>query len=110
MSEVPAVSVSPTWAVPLMVGLPVAGMFGAGAVEAGPLTVSSSLVESILPSSAQTAPWAAQSVVSGRTMVTSASPSGSTVTSQPMLDGGDSRRALVTVPPLTSNASSRTVT
>ena len=38
----------------------------------GPLTLSSSLLDSILPSPAQTAPCASQSVVTGSTMVTSA--------------------------------------
>ena len=34
MPEVLVVSVSPTWAVPLMVGLPVTGELGRGATEA----------------------------------------------------------------------------
>ena len=38
----------------------------------GPLTVNSSRLDSFLPSAVQTAPSALQSVVTGRTMVTSA--------------------------------------
>ena len=63
------VSVSPTWAVPLMMGAPVAGELAA----AGPGTVSSDRLESSVPSLVQTASWAAQSSVMGRTTVTAAS-------------------------------------
>ena len=70
MSVVAAVRVSPTWAVPLMVGAPVAAEFG------GPGVTSSTPVDSVLPSLAHTAPWLAQSVVAGSDTVTSALPSG----------------------------------
>ena len=52
----------PNWAVPLMVGAPVARVFGPG-------TTSRSPPESILPSSVQMAPSAVQSAVTGSTMV-----------------------------------------
>ena len=64
----------------------------------GPLTASSSRLDSILPSSVQTAPVALQPVVTGRTTLTPAFPSGSTVISQRMLLGLSSRRAFFTVP------------
>ena len=59
----------------------------------GPLTASSSRLDSILPSPVQTAPLALQWVVTGRTTLTPAFPSGSTVISQWMLLGLSSRRA-----------------
>ena len=62
----------------------------------GPETVNSSRLESFLPSAVQTAPSASQSVVTGRTMVTSAAESGVTVMVHPMLLPWVSRRALVT--------------
>ena len=55
-------SVSPTCAVPLMVGRPVAGVLAA----AGPGTVSSDRLESFVPSLVQTASWAAQSPGDGQ--------------------------------------------
>ena len=49
-----------------------------------PVTVTSSLWDSILPSPVQTAPCASQSVVAGSTMVTSALPDACTVISHRM--------------------------
>ena len=69
------------------------------------MTISTRL-ESILPSWVQTAPWAPQSVVAGSTMVTVPSPLGLMVITQPTLLGGASRRALITVPPVTVKACS----
>ena len=60
-----------------MLGAPVAGELAA----AGPGTVSSDRLESFVPSLVQTASCAVQSPVTGRTTVTSASESGSTVIS-----------------------------
>ena len=57
-----------------------------------PLTVNSSPPDSIPPSSVQMAPWASQSVVAFRAMVTSPLESGLTVISQRMLPGRSSRR------------------
>ena len=109
MPDVSAVSLSPTWAVPLMLGAPVAGLFsGCGSSccssssATGPATVSSVRLDSILPSSAQTAPWLSQSFVTGSATVTSLSPLGSTVISQRTLLPLSSRRACVTRPPVTS--------
>lgn len=67
----------------------------------GPLTASSSQLDNILPSPVQTAPLALQSVVTGRTTLIPAFPSGSTVISQRMLPGLSSRCAFVTAPPVT---------
>ena len=58
----------------------------------GPLTVSSSGSDSILPSSVQMAPPASQSVVAFRAMATAALESGVTVISQRMFLPGSSRR------------------
>ena len=65
----------------------------------GPETVNSNLPDSILPSSVQTAPWLAQSVVTGSTMVTVPLPSGCTVISRLTFLPASSRRALVTSHP-----------
>ena len=73
------------------------------------VTANSTCADSILPPAVQTAPVAAQSVVTGRTTVTSAWAAGSRVMSQPWLLPGTSRDAPVTVPPVTSNVSSRSV-
>ena len=102
MPVVSAARVSPTWAVPVMVGAPVAGVFGPG-------TTSRSPPESIQPSSVQMAPSAVQSVVTGSTMVAAPSPSGSTWISQPMWLGGASRCAPATAAPVTVKAWSRRV-
>ena len=48
----------------------------------GPATVNSKLLESILPSPVQMAPWSSQSLVTGRTMATFPSASGRTVIRQ----------------------------
>ena len=55
------------------------------------------------------APAAAQSVVAGRTSTTSACEVGFARTIQPRVDPGAARCALLMVPPLTSNAVSRSV-
>ena len=68
----------------------------------GPATVSSSRLDSFLPSSVQMAPWTPQSSVTGRTMVTSPFESGLTVISQRMLLGLSIRCAFTTSPPVTS--------
>ena len=78
MSVVSAVSVSPTCAVPLMVGVPVAGVLGGGGVL-GPGTTNRGPPDSILPSPVQMAPSAGQSVVAFRSMATSAPGPGVTV-------------------------------
>ena len=75
----------------------------------GPLTVSSSRLDSIRPSPVQMAPWSPQSVVTGRTTVTSALESGSTVIRQRILLGLSSRCAVFTAPPVTVKAWSRRV-
>ncbi len=95
-----------------MVGAPVAGELGETRPEsagAGPGTVASDRFESSVPLDVQTAPWALQSVVIGRTMVTWASESGSMVISQRLLRPS-TRLALVTVPLVTFSATSRSVT
>ena len=74
--------------------------------SSGPETVNSSRLKSFLPSTVQIAPSASQSVVAGRTIVTSPLPSGSTVISHRMLLGLSSRWALRTSPPDTVNAKS----
>ena len=68
MPAVEAVSVSPTWEVPLMVGAPWACEF---CRWVGPGNTTSSLLDNILLSPVQMAPCASQSVVTGSTMVTS---------------------------------------
>ena len=83
-----------------MVGRPVAELFCCS----GPLTVSSTLLDSFLPPSVQMAPWAPQSVVGGRTMVTSVPESGSTTISQRRLLGWSRRLAPVTSPAVTLKA------
>ena len=76
----------------------------------GPGTVCSVGPDNILPSPVQIAPVALQSVVAGRVIATSPLPSGRTVISQRMLRGRSNRRALITLPPVTVKASSRSVT
>ena len=61
---------------------PKPGTAPAHAYPPGPLTVSSSRVDSILPSEVQTAPESSQSVVAGSTMVTAPLPAGVTEISQ----------------------------
>ena len=75
----------------------------------GSETVNSFLLDSFLPSPVQIAPLAVQSVVTGRTTVTSASALGVTVICQPVLLPWVSRRALATAPPVTVKAWSRRV-
>ena len=58
----------------------------------GPVMVSSSRLDSILPSSVQIAPSASQSSVTGSTMIKEPSESGVTWISHPILLGGPSRR------------------
>ena len=79
-----------------------------GSGAPGPVTVCFTLLVSFLPSVVQTAPWAAQSVVMGRVMVTSVPESGWTVISQRLLLPF-TRLARVTVPPVTSREWSRSV-
>ena len=66
-------------------------------------------LDSILPSSVQIAPCAAQSVVVGKTMTTSDVELGATVTCHRALLPLVTRLARVTSPPVTSNARSRIV-
>ena len=95
-----------------MAGAPVAELFcRSWLCCSGPLTVSSTLPDSFLPPPVQMAPWAPQSVVGGRTMVTSAPESGSTTICQRRLPGLSRRLAPVTSPSVTLRASwSRRVT
>ena len=104
MPDVSAVSVSPTFAVPLIDGAPVAFAFGGG-----PAMVSETAEDSFLPSAVQMAPRAAQSVVTGRTTVTSLGELGSTVISHRTLAKRSRDRAPVTSPPVTVKAWSRSV-
>ena len=75
----------------------------------GPGTVSSSRLDSFLPSDVQMAPSASQSSVAGRTTVTPALESGSTCISHLTLLPFSIRTALVTEPPVTVKAWSRRV-
>ena len=74
----------------------------------GPGTLISRRLDRTLPSLAQTAPVASQSVVRGSTTVTAASPSGATLISHLTfflsLLPGSSRRAPTTSPPVTVKA------
>ena len=113
MPDLSAVSVWPTWAVPLMVGAPVGGLFCLvvpSSSSPGPATTKFTSADSILPSPVQMAPWAAQSCVTGSTTVTSPSPSGVTVISQRTLLGGSSRSTFPTSPPVTVKEWLRSVT
>ena len=82
MPEVEAVRISPTCAVPLMVGAPLAAEFSGGVCwldVPGPETVNSSALDSFMLRMLHIAPSAAQSVVAGRSITeTSASPDGVT--------------------------------
>ena len=69
-----------------------------------PDTMTSSRLDSIRPSSVQTAPSAVQSVVMGNTTVTLPLEVGLIFICQPMLLGGFRRRAPVTDPPVTVKA------
>ena len=104
MPDVKAVRVSPTCAVPLMVGAPAAAEF-----SGGPGTTNSKPPDSFLPSLVQMAPSAEQSVVAFTAMVTSASESGSTVISHLTFLPASSLRTLSIDPPVTVKAWSRTV-
>ena len=73
----------------------------------GPETVNSTLWDSIVPSSVQTAPGASQSVVAGSTTVTVPLPDGCTVISHRMFLPGSSRLAFTTSPPVAVKAWSR---
>lgn len=75
----------------------------------GPKTVSSIDLDSILPSPVQMAPVALQSVVTGKTSLTSPLEPGSTVIRQGMLLGLPIHCALVTCTPVKLNAWSRRV-
>ena len=70
----------------------------AGPIRYGPAMVNSSLLESIVPSSVQTAPCALQSVVAGSVMVTSAEEFGLTCTSHLTFSSFSSRFALTISP------------
>ena len=96
MSDVDAVRLSPTCAVPLMVGAPVAAEFCG--------TVNSSALDSFMLRMLQTAPSAAQSVVAGRDTETAVFPDGSTVISHRAFLPASSRRTLLTEPPVTVKA------
>ena len=82
MPPTDAVSVSSTCAVPLTVGAPVAGLFGAVA-PFGPVTVAAAVFCSGrgLPPPVQTAPVVPHSRSPGSVMLTAARDSGSTVIS-----------------------------
>ena len=105
MSVVAAVSVSPTWAAPVMVGAPVAAEFSwEGFWLDGPGMTISRALDSILPSSVQTAPWLAQLVVTGSDTVTSVLTDGRTEISHLTFLFCSSRRTSVTSPPVTVKA------
>ena len=93
MPVVLAVSVSPTRAVPVMVG-----------AFCGPGTRIASATDSILPSPVQMAPWAAQSMVGGSVTMTSSFPDGCTVISHLRFLPVSSWLTSVTVPPITARA------
>ena len=65
--------------------------------------------DSFLPTAVHTAPAAAQSVVTGSASSMSASETGCTLISQRRFEGGASRRARITNPPVTQIAVSRSV-
>ena len=108
MSDVEAVSSSPTRGVPLIAGAPVAGVFGAGPSSDGPATVAVGVLVNCRRFSplVQIAPDVAQSRPAGSSIVTSPSPSGSTVISN-RSRRSSTRTPRVTRPPVTVNASSR---
>ena len=106
MSDVEALSVPPTRGVPAIVGAPSAGAF-AGALS-GPATVAVGVFVSRLRGGPQVqiAPETAQSRPAGSAIVSSPSPSGSTVISNRSFRPS-TRVPRVTRPPVVSNASSR---
>ena len=77
-SPPPQFNVSPTCAVPSIVGAPVAGLFS-GSWLAGPATVAVVAFGSGRPSGVQIAPAASQSVVAGSSTVTSSADDGCTL-------------------------------
>ena len=102
MPDVEAVSVSPTRAVPSIVGAPSAGAFAGG----GPATIAAAPADSCRPSAVHTAPASAQSRSGGSEIPISPAPDG--VTSMLHRSARPSTRAApVTVPPVTVSASSR---
>ena len=101
MPDVSAVSVEPTWAVPLMLGWPVAGLLGGG-----PSMTLATPTDSILPSSVHTAPAASQSAAGNRDTVTMASVSGVNRTSHRSLRSS-TRLTASTAALVTSRAWSR---
>ena len=110
MPEVFAVSVSPTWAVPVMVGAPVAAEFSCeNSWLDGPGITNSTPADSIPPRAVQMAPRVVQSVVAGRVTVTLGLPDGRTLISHRLFLCRSSLRALVTSPPVTVKAWSRRV-
>ena len=104
MPDVEAVSASPTCAVPLIVGAPVAAVFLSG----GPATVAVGVLASCRRFSprVQIAPETAHSRPPGSAIATSSSESGSTVIRHRSWRPS-TRRAAVTSPPSTVNESSR---
>ena len=101
MSPVDASSVSPTRAVPVIAGAPVASAFD------GPDTVAVVAFDSGRPSGVQTAPAAAQSVVAGNDTVTASAERGRTVIVQRWFFPCATLLARVTVPLVARSASSR---
>ena len=106
MSGVEAVSSSPTRGVPPIVGAPVAGVFGSGPSSAGPATVVEIPSDSERPSEVQIAAGVPQAAPAASVTVTSASESGSTVSSHRSLRRF-TRPADVARPPDTATTSSR---
>ena len=100
-----ALSVSPTRAVPPIVGRPV----GAALTESGPGTLTSTPPESRRPSFAHTAPVSSHGRFPARTTVTVPCVSGRTWTSQTLFDGRFRRRDRNTVPSVARSATSRRV-
>ena len=108
--DVSALSVWPTRAVPVMAGLPVAGVLAAVCswLVAGPLTNTAAPISSFFSEPVQTAPASPQLAVIGSSRVTSSLPSGWTVISQRRLEPWVVRLTLATSPLVTSRTWSLT--
>ena len=109
MPAADALSVSPTRAVPAMTGSPSGAVFASSAGDDGPATRSSRRLSSFRPSPVHTAPLSPHARPAASTTVTVPSVAGSTSIRQPAFEPRARRRASVTVPPVTSNAASRSV-
>ena len=113
-STVSAAAVSPVLvrvkmaASPSVTGLAFGAMDISASPDAGPGTVVDTASASARSSSVHTAPVSVQARA-GSVMAMSPSVSGSIMISQPVLELFSRRRALVTVPPLTSNAAALSV-